>query len=55
MSTAGLRKVGNYEEVLAAAIKDPSGLTIELREWNNGDGPQFPDWQPEREDVVRVS
>ena len=24
MSTAGLRKVGNYEEVLAAAIKDAS-------------------------------
>ncbi len=40
---------------LAAAIKDPSGLTIELREWNNGDGPQFPDWQPEREDVVRTA
>ena len=24
MSTTGLRKVGNYEEVLAAAIKDES-------------------------------
>ena len=39
---------------LTAAIKDPSGLTIELREWQGGDGPQFPDWQPEREDVVRI-
>lgn len=40
---------------LTAAIKDPSGLTIELREWKGGDGPHYPDWQPEVEGAVRVS
>ena len=39
---------------LTAAIKDPSGLTIELREWKGGDGPHYPDWQPEVEGAVRV-
>jgi catechol 2,3-dioxygenase-like lactoylglutathione lyase family enzyme len=39
----------------AASIKDPSGLTIELREWQAPDGPQYPSWQPERADVVRTA
>jgi glyoxylase I family protein len=37
-----------------ASIRDPSGLVIELREWALPDGPAYPDWQPEREDVVRI-
>lgn len=40
---------------LTAAIKDPSGLTIELRQWQAPDGPHYPDWQPKRPDVVRTA
>jgi hypothetical protein len=38
---------------LTAVVKDPSGLAIELREWQD-DGHTNPDWQPERADVVRI-
>ncbi len=38
---------------LAASIKDPAGLVIELSEWQD-DGQDNPDWQPERADVVRM-
>jgi catechol 2,3-dioxygenase-like lactoylglutathione lyase family enzyme len=37
-----------------AAIKDPCGIAIELREWRSPDAPYFPDWQPERSDVVKL-
>lgn len=38
-----------------AVIRDPSGLAIELREWDPADLPPNPDWEPERSDVVRLS
>jgi lactoylglutathione lyase len=37
-----------------AAIKDPNGYIISLREWRAPDNPQFPDWKPEQEGVVRL-
>ena len=37
-----------------ASIKDPCGIAIELREWTAPDRPYFPDWVPERPDVVRL-
>lgn len=40
---------------LATAIKDPSGLVIELREWQGSDNPYYADWQPTRSDVVRTA
>ena len=45
---------GSFFEGLMAEIKDPSGLTIELREWHN-DSPDNLDWQPERADMVRTA
>lgn len=39
---------------VTAVVTDPSGLAIELREWRGPDGPHYPDWQPDREDVVRT-
>jgi lactoylglutathione lyase len=39
---------------LAATIKHPSGLAIELREWQD-DSRHNPDWQPERAYVVRTA
>ena len=38
----------------AGSIKDPSGLSIELREWRLPDSPHFMEWTPTREDVVRL-
>jgi catechol 2,3-dioxygenase-like lactoylglutathione lyase family enzyme len=38
-----------------AVIRDPSGIEIELREWAAIDGPTYPAWTPEREDVVNVA
>jgi lactoylglutathione lyase len=35
-----------------AVIRDPSGLALELRGWHPDDGPHYPAWTPEREDVV---
>ena len=37
-----------------ASIKDPCGIAIELREWRAPDCPFYPDWQPERADVVKL-
>lgn len=38
-----------------AAIADPSGIVIELREWTDGDGPHNAAWQPRRDDIVRTA
>jgi catechol 2,3-dioxygenase-like lactoylglutathione lyase family enzyme len=38
-----------------ATIKDPSGIVIELRQWYENDGPNNPDWQPRRDDIVRTA
>ena len=38
-----------------AVIRDPSGIEIELREWAANDGPTYPAWTPEREDVRNVT
>lgn len=37
-----------------AAIKDPSGVTIEIRQWYSDDGPYNQDWQPINPAVVRI-
>ena len=37
-----------------ANIKDPCGIAIELREWRAPDAPYYPDWRPERADVVKI-
>lgn len=37
-----------------AAIKDPSGYVITLREWRAPDNPRFDGWQPTQEEVKRV-
>lgn len=36
-----------------AAIKDPNGYIISLREWRAPDSPQFQDWQPSHDGVHR--
>ena len=36
-------------------IKDPSGYSVTLREWRLPDGPEFPDWQPRHEGMVRTA
>ena len=38
-----------------AVVRDPSGIAIELREWDASDGPTYPAWQAEREDVVNLT
>jgi catechol 2,3-dioxygenase-like lactoylglutathione lyase family enzyme len=38
-----------------AAIKDPSGYIISLREWRSPDNPRFKDWSPDQEGVVRLA
>jgi catechol 2,3-dioxygenase-like lactoylglutathione lyase family enzyme len=38
-----------------AAIKDPSGWIVSLREWRQPDNPRFPGWQPNSEGVVRLA
>ncbi len=37
-----------------AAIKDPNGYVIALREWSPPDGPHFDGWQPRHASVERV-
>jgi catechol 2,3-dioxygenase-like lactoylglutathione lyase family enzyme len=37
-----------------AAIKDPNGYIISLREWRAPDSPAFPDWTPDSDGVVRL-
>jgi catechol 2,3-dioxygenase-like lactoylglutathione lyase family enzyme len=38
-----------------ALIKDPCGISIELREWKGGDGPTNFDWQPTLPNVTRLA
>jgi len=38
-----------------AAIRDPSGIVIELREWGDGDSQAYPVWQAQRADVVNIT
>jgi lactoylglutathione lyase len=38
-----------------AAIRDPFGHAVALREWRSPDGPRYDDWQPARDDVVRTA
>jgi catechol 2,3-dioxygenase-like lactoylglutathione lyase family enzyme len=38
-----------------AAIKDPNGYIITLREWRAPDNPRFEGWQPEAGNVRRIS
>jgi catechol 2,3-dioxygenase-like lactoylglutathione lyase family enzyme len=38
-----------------AVIRDPSGLLIEVRQWDDNDYPMSTDWQPERDDVIRIA
>lgn len=38
-----------------AAIKDPNGYIISLREWRAPDNPRFVGWQPAHEGVVRLA
>lgn len=38
-----------------AVIRDPSGLLIEVRQWDRDDYPMSADWQPERDDVIRIA
>ena len=37
-----------------AAIKDPSGYSVSLREWRAPDNPHFEHWQPRHEGMVRT-
>ena len=37
-----------------AYIVDPSGYILALREWLAPDGPNYPDWKPAHEGVVRL-
>ena len=37
-----------------AVIRDPSGLVIEVRQWDASDSPMNADWEPWREDVSKV-
>jgi glyoxylase I family protein len=38
-----------------AAIKDPCGIVIELRQWFAPDGPHNRDWRPARADITRLA
>jgi lactoylglutathione lyase len=38
-----------------AQIMDPSGYRISLREYRVPDGPEYADWQPDQEGVVRLA
>jgi lactoylglutathione lyase len=38
-----------------AVIRDPSGLLIEVRQWDDNDYPMSTDWQPARDDVIRIA
>jgi glyoxylase I family protein len=51
--TWGPRQGGAFDGI-RAEIKDPNGISIELREWQNGDSATNPDWQPSRPGVTRI-
>lgn len=36
-------------------ILDPSGYRVSLRQYRAPDGPDYPDWRPETENVVRLA
>jgi catechol 2,3-dioxygenase-like lactoylglutathione lyase family enzyme len=38
-----------------AAIRDPDGYVIALREWRAPDGPHYAGWQPRHEGVIRLA
>ncbi len=38
-----------------AAIRDPDGYVIALREWRAPDGPHYAGWQPRHEGVTRLA
>ena len=46
---------GSSFEGLRGEILDPSGISIELREWVNGDGYDVGGWQPASDAVTLVS
>ena len=37
-----------------AQLRDPNGYLISIRQYREPDGPDYPDWQPEHEGVVRL-
>jgi lactoylglutathione lyase len=37
-----------------AQIRDPNGYLISIRQYREPDGPDYPDWRPEHEGVVRL-
>jgi len=41
-------------EGLQAEIKDPNGISIELREWQRGDSTYNNDWPPSRPAPIRI-
>ena len=45
---------GNAFTGLRGEIKDPNGMSIELREWTDGDDIYNDTWQPANPDVTRI-
>ena len=43
------------EDALRAEILDPSGISIELREWQKGDSYHVEGWKPASDSVTLVS
>ena len=37
-----------------AQLRDPNGYLISIRQYREPDGPDYPDWQPEHEGVIRI-
>src|ERR1700730_10657185 len=59
LRSKGVEVVSEPEEMRTfwgrqAAIRDPNGYTIALREWRTPDGPHFAGWQPQQEGVIRL-
>lgn len=40
---------------LRAEIKDPNGIAIELREWQENDSLSSPHWQPTRPGIIKIA
>jgi lactoylglutathione lyase len=60
LKSAGVEIVSEAEEMRTfngrqAAIRDPNGYVISLREWRSPDGPHYGGWQPRHEGVVRLA
>ncbi|MDA0797387.1 MAG: VOC family protein [Chloroflexi bacterium] len=47
--------IGSSYEGLRAEILDPSGISIELREWLKGDSYHVAGWKPSKDSVTLVS